>query len=89
MAVKFGQLNSVTKTGFEPQKWNIYSKQHGTLFLTTKETKEILEELHVTQDDHLTDFLDDMTAETETGHSGLNLWWNMTMMMMYFEYQSY
>jgi hypothetical protein len=23
-----------------------------------------------------------MTAETETGHSGLNSWWNMMMMMM-------
>jgi hypothetical protein len=27
MAVKFGQLNSVTKIGFEPQKLNIYGKE--------------------------------------------------------------
>jgi hypothetical protein len=25
--------------------------------------------------------LDDMTAENETGHPGLNSWWNMMMMM--------
>jgi hypothetical protein len=40
MAGKFGQLNSATKIGFEPQKWNIYVEQQGTLFLTTKETKK-------------------------------------------------
>jgi hypothetical protein len=40
MAVKFGQLNGVTKTGFEPQKLNIYWEQQGTLFLTTKETNK-------------------------------------------------
>jgi hypothetical protein len=40
MAVKFEELNSVTKIGFEPQKWNIYGKQQGTLFLTTKEVKK-------------------------------------------------
>jgi hypothetical protein len=40
MAVKFGQLNSVTKIGFKPQKWNIYGEQQGTLFLTTKEKKK-------------------------------------------------
>jgi hypothetical protein len=28
--------------------------------------------------------LDDMTADTETGHRGLNSWWNMMMMMMIF-----
>jgi hypothetical protein len=27
--------------------------------------------------------LDDITAETETGHPGLNSWWNMIMMMMH------
>jgi hypothetical protein len=26
--------------------------------------------------------LDDMTAETETGHPGLNSWWNIMMMMI-------
>jgi hypothetical protein len=26
--------------------------------------------------------LDNMTAETKTGHHGLNSWWNMMMMMM-------
>jgi hypothetical protein len=26
--------------------------------------------------------LDDMTAETETGHPGLNSWWNMMLMMI-------
>jgi hypothetical protein len=40
MAVKFVQLNSVTKIGFEPQKLNIYGEQQGTLFLTIKETKK-------------------------------------------------
>jgi hypothetical protein len=40
MAVKFGQLNSVTKIGFEQQKLIIYGEQQGTLFLTTKETKK-------------------------------------------------
>jgi hypothetical protein len=40
MAVKFGQLNSMTKIGFEPQKLNIYGEQQGTLILTTKETKK-------------------------------------------------
>jgi hypothetical protein len=35
--VKFEQLNSMIKIGFEPQKLNIYGKQQGTLFLTTKE----------------------------------------------------
>jgi hypothetical protein len=40
MAAKFGQLNSATKIGFEPQKLNIYSEEQGTLFLTTTETKK-------------------------------------------------
>jgi hypothetical protein len=40
MAVEFGQLNTVTKIGLEPQKLNIYSEQQGTVFLTTKETKK-------------------------------------------------
>jgi hypothetical protein len=41
MAVKFEQLNSVIKIGFEPQKLNIYVEEEGTLFLTTKEIKKI------------------------------------------------
>jgi hypothetical protein len=40
MAVKSGQLDNVTKIGFELQKWNIYSEQEDTLFLTTKGTKK-------------------------------------------------
>jgi hypothetical protein len=36
MAVKFVQLKSVTKIGFQPQEGNIYGEQQGTLFLTTK-----------------------------------------------------
>jgi hypothetical protein len=40
MAVKVGQLNNVTKIGFELQKWNVYDEQQGTRFLTTKEMKK-------------------------------------------------
>jgi hypothetical protein len=40
MAVKFVQLNNVTKIGFEQQKLNIYDEQQGTLFLTTEETNK-------------------------------------------------
>jgi hypothetical protein len=40
MTVKFGQLNSVTKIGLEPQKRNIYGERQSTLFSATKETRK-------------------------------------------------
>jgi hypothetical protein len=33
-------LSNATKIDFEPQKWNIYGEQQGTLSLTTKGTKQ-------------------------------------------------
>jgi hypothetical protein len=41
------------------------------------------------EDDDLDDHLRDMTAETETGHPGLNSWWNMMMMMMTNTFRNY
>jgi hypothetical protein len=45
-SVKFGQLHSVTKTGFEPLKY--LRRTAGYTFLNHRRNEEILEELLVT-----------------------------------------